>query len=49
MTSISQDSKLTRISLAIEDGVARITLRNPPLNVIDVPMMEELTQVLAQI
>ena len=49
MISVSRDSKLIRISLAIEDGVARLTLRNSPLNVIDIPMMEELTQVLAQI
>ena len=49
MTTVLADSKLTRISLEIEDAVARITLRNPPLNVIDIPTMEELTQVLAQI
>jgi len=29
--------------------VARIQLRNPPLNVIDIPMMEELAQALAEI
>jgi cyclohexa-1,5-dienecarbonyl-CoA hydratase len=49
MITVPRDSKLTRTSLEIEDGVARMTLRNPPLNVIDIPMMEELTQVLAQI
>ena len=30
-------------------SVARIALHNPPLNVIDVPMMEELAQALAEI
>jgi cyclohexa-1,5-dienecarbonyl-CoA hydratase len=49
MITASADSKLTRISLEIEDAVARLTLRNPPLNVIDIPMMEELTQILARI
>jgi cyclohexa-1,5-dienecarbonyl-CoA hydratase len=49
MITVAADSKLTRTSLVIEDAVARLILRNPPLNVIDIPMMEELTQVLAQI
>jgi cyclohexa-1,5-dienecarbonyl-CoA hydratase len=49
MIASAADSKLTRTSLDIEDAVARLTLRNPPLNVIDIPMMDELTQVLAQI
>ncbi len=40
---------LNRIALAVEPPVARITLHNPPLNVIDIPMMEELASVLAQI
>ena len=35
-------SLLTRISYHIHPPVARITLHNPPLNVIDIPMMEEL-------
>jgi cyclohexa-1,5-dienecarbonyl-CoA hydratase len=35
-------SNFTRIALAIESPVARITLSNPPLNVIDLPMMDEL-------
>jgi cyclohexa-1,5-dienecarbonyl-CoA hydratase len=43
------DAKLARISLATDRSVARITLNNPPLNVIDIPMMEELTRVLAEI
>jgi len=49
MISVSRDSNLTRISLEVADGVARMTLRNPPLNVIDIPMMDELMQVLVQI
>jgi cyclohexa-1,5-dienecarbonyl-CoA hydratase len=43
------DSKLARISVEIEGAVANFSLRNPPLNVIDIPMMEELTQALAEI
>ena len=39
----------TRISVAIEGAVARITLQHPPLNVIDVPMMEELAIAFDQI
>ena len=42
-------SPLNRITLAIEPPVARIILNNSPLNVIDMPMMEELTSVLADI
>lgn len=49
MTIASADSKLARVSLEMEDAVARIILRNPPVNVIDVRMMEELAQVLAEI
>jgi cyclohexa-1,5-dienecarbonyl-CoA hydratase len=49
MTTVPRESKLMRISLEIEGGVARMSLRNPPLNVIDIPMMEELTQAVAQI
>ena len=39
----------TRIALEIQPPVARITLQHPPLNVIDVPMMDELAQALAEI
>ena len=42
-------SPLNRITLAIEPPVARITLNNSPVNVIDMPMMQELTSVLAEI
>jgi enoyl-CoA hydratase/carnithine racemase len=32
----------------VDASVARIVLRHPPLNVIDIPMMEELAQALAR-
>jgi cyclohexa-1,5-dienecarbonyl-CoA hydratase len=40
---------LTRIGLNIHPPVAEIRLQNPPLNVIDIPMMEELAQALGEI
>ncbi len=43
------ESKLSRLTLDVSGSVARIALRNPPLNVIDIPMMEELVQALAEI
>ena len=49
MSTASADSKLARISFEIDEAVARIVLRNAPVNVIDIPMMEELAQVLAEI
>ena len=49
MITASTEPKLTRISVEIEDAIARISLRNPPLNVIDIPMMEELLQAFAAI
>jgi len=49
MSVVSTGSKLSRISVEIEDAIARITLRNPPLNVIDMQMMDEFAQVLEQI
>jgi cyclohexa-1,5-dienecarbonyl-CoA hydratase len=49
MTTTLTDAKLTRISCEIEGSVARIELRNPPLNVIDIAMMEELTRSLTEI
>src|SRR5208282_670395 len=39
----------TRINVSIEPPAARITLNNPPLNVIDVRMMDELRAALEQI
>jgi cyclohexa-1,5-dienecarbonyl-CoA hydratase len=42
-------TSLTRIALEVTAPVARVSLQNPPLNIIDIPMMRELQQVLAQI
>ena len=49
MTAAITDAKLSRILFEIEGAVARIELRNPPLNIIDIPMMEELAQAIVQI
>jgi len=49
MASTSVASGLSRLSVAVIAPVARISLRQPPLNVIDIPMMEELRQSLAEI
>jgi cyclohexa-1,5-dienecarbonyl-CoA hydratase len=38
-----------RLSLVLSPSIAHITLHNPPLNVIDIPMMEELTRTLSEI
>jgi cyclohexa-1,5-dienecarbonyl-CoA hydratase len=42
-------SQLDRITVEKSGPVARIELRHPPLNVIDIPMMEELARVLTEI
>ena len=42
-------SVITRLALEIDPPLARITLQNPPLNVIDIPMMKELAQVLGDL
>jgi len=42
-------SQFERIRLETSGPIVRIELRHAPLNVIDVPMMEELTRVLAEI
>jgi cyclohexa-1,5-dienecarbonyl-CoA hydratase len=39
----------SRLAVDFAPPTARITLRNPPLNVIDIPMMEELAQSLSEI
>jgi cyclohexa-1,5-dienecarbonyl-CoA hydratase len=39
----------TRIATEITAPVARVVLSNPPLNVIDIPMMDKLTRCLAEI
>lgn len=43
------ETKLERISLDVQAAVTRIVLHHPPVNVIDIPMMEELSRVLAEI
>lgn len=45
MTTATQ----TRIALDLQPSLAHIHLQNPPLNVIDIPMMEELAQALTEI
>jgi cyclohexa-1,5-dienecarbonyl-CoA hydratase len=42
-------NRLLRISLTTQPPMARLTLSHPPLNVIDIPMMEELAIALAEI
>lgn len=49
MTIASAGATVARISVEIEDAIARITLRNPLVNVIDIQMMEQLAKVLTQI
>jgi len=39
----------TRLALHLVPPLARVTLQNPPLNVIDIPMMDELARALAAI
>jgi cyclohexa-1,5-dienecarbonyl-CoA hydratase len=39
----------SRIACEIRDSVARITLKQPPLNIIDIPMIEEICQALSRI
>ncbi len=41
-------TRFERISLDQQAPIARITLHNPPLNVIDIPMMEELSSAIAE-
>ncbi len=42
-------ARLTSLMLVVDPPVARISLHRPPLNIIDIPMMEELAQSLAEI
>lgn len=42
-------AKFKRLALSLEGFVARITLRNLPLNIIDIAMMDELSAALAEI
>jgi len=47
--AVALDSKLARLTIELNGPAARIALRNPPLNVIDIAMMEELAQALSEI
>ncbi len=47
--AILSPTRLSRITVDIHGPVARINLSNPPLNVIDIPMMEELAQALTEL
>lgn len=38
----------TRISSHVDPPVVRITLHNPPVNIIDIPMMEELSEAISE-
>ncbi|HVO62505.1 MAG TPA: enoyl-CoA hydratase/isomerase family protein [Terriglobales bacterium] len=40
---------ISRISIERQPGIVRLTLNNPPVNVIDIPMMEELSRELAAV
>ena len=43
------ETATSRLACTFAPPVARIVLHNPPLNVIDIPMMQELAQTLAEI
>lgn len=47
--STSVHTAFSRLSLGFEPPLARVLLRNPPLNVINIPMMKELVAVLSEI
>jgi cyclohexa-1,5-dienecarbonyl-CoA hydratase len=49
MTATSVIAKFARLEVELRPPTARIALSNPPLNVIDIPMMEELAQALGEI
>src|ERR1700691_482034 len=49
MASGLAESRLARLAVDVSSTAARIALLHPPLNVIDIPMMEELAQALAEI
>jgi len=42
-------TKYSEITVDLQPPIARITLQHPPLNVIDIPMMEQLAEALAEI
>jgi cyclohexa-1,5-dienecarbonyl-CoA hydratase len=49
MGSAPLATEFSRLTLEFASPVARIRLRNPPLNVIDIPMMQDLAQSLTEI
>jgi cyclohexa-1,5-dienecarbonyl-CoA hydratase len=49
MTAASTEISFTRLTFQIRPPVARIGLYHPPANVIDIPAMEELARVLAEV
>ena len=49
MTAISAHPQLDRLSPEVDGPVARLALRQPPLNVIDIAMMEQLSLSLAEV
>jgi cyclohexa-1,5-dienecarbonyl-CoA hydratase len=49
MTTTLKDTKVARVKLEIAASVARIELCHPPLNVIDIAMMEELAEALTTV
>ncbi|MFZ0814322.1 MAG: enoyl-CoA hydratase/isomerase family protein [Candidatus Sulfotelmatobacter sp.] len=49
MASTAVESSLTRLLVDITPPVARIVLSHAPLNIIDIPMMEELAQALGKV
>lgn len=49
MATTTTGAELERISIDVQGAVARVVLRNPPLNIIDIPMMQELSRVFAEI
>lgn len=48
-SKMSTHASVSRIALVLAPPVARVTLTHPPLNVIDIAMMEELTATLHEI
>src|ERR1700678_1482274 len=49
MATTSAGRVLGRLAVSVTAPVVGILLTNPPLNVIDFPMMEELAEVLAEV
>ncbi|HKD59044.1 MAG TPA: enoyl-CoA hydratase/isomerase family protein [Terracidiphilus sp.] len=47
--TVSANPTFTRLAVELQPPAARVTLNNPPLNVIDITMMEELRAALEQI